>query len=121
MKVFHFLVSRIRSFIPALEGLLYAIKHEKNIWIHIAATLIAILAILFLKLSYIESLFILSAIFLVWICELFNTAIEYTLDFIHKDNNPTIKIIKDISAASVFLSAIYAFITAAVILYNNFF
>lgn len=120
MNVLHFLISRIRSLIPALKGLQFAIKHEKNIWIHIAATIIAIFAILFLRLTYVESLFVLLAIFMVWICELFNTAIEYTLDFIHKDNNPIIKIIKDISAAAVFLSAIFALITAAVILYNKF-
>lgn len=119
MKFIHFFISRIRSFFPAIEGLLYAIKHEKNIWIHIVATIIALFAIIFLNLTHIETLFILSAIFLVWICEIFNTAIEYTLDFIHQDKNPKIKIIKDISAAGVLLSAFYAIITAVIILLNN--
>jgi len=120
MKIIDFLVSRIKSLFPAIEGLNFAIKHEKNIWIHIVATLVALAAIYFLKLTYIETLFVFSAIFIVWICELFNTAIEYTLDFIHNEKNPKIKIIKDISAASVFLSALYALITAFVILFAKF-
>jgi len=119
MKIINFLVSRIKSLFPAIEGLIYAVKHEKNIWIHIVATFIALTAIFFLNLTYIETLFVFSAIFIVWICELFNTAIEYTLDFIHNEKNPKIKIIKDISAASVFLSAIYALIIAFVILLSK--
>jgi diacylglycerol kinase len=120
MKIIDFLVSRIKSFFPAIEGLAYAIKHERNTWIHIVATIIALVAIVFLKLTYIESLLVLSAIFIVWICELLNTAIEYTLDFIQIEKNPKIKIIKDISAASVFLSALYALITAFIILLEKF-
>lgn len=120
MKLINFLVTRIRSFIPAIEGFIYAIKHEKNFWIHITATVIAILTIFILKLTYVEALFVLSAIFIVWISELFNTAIEYTLDFIQNEKNPKIKIIKDISAAGVFLSALYAIITALVILFIKF-
>lgn len=120
MKIIDFLVFRIKSLFPAIEGLVYAVKHEKNIWIHIVATFVSIGAIFLLKLTYIETLFVISAIFIVWICELFNTAIEYTLNFIHIEKNPKIKIIKDISAASVFLSALYALITAFIILFAKF-
>jgi diacylglycerol kinase len=38
------------------------------------------------------------------------------LDFIQVDKNPKIKIIKDISAAGVLLSAIYAILTAVIII-----
>jgi diacylglycerol kinase len=67
-------------------------------------------------LNYIESLFIFSAIFLVWVAEIFNSAIEYTLDFIHPEKNPQIKIIKDISAAGVLFSAVYALIVATIMI-----
>jgi diacylglycerol kinase len=57
---------------------------------------------------------------MVWIAEIFNSAIEYTLDFIHPDKNPKIKIIKDISAAGVLLSAIYAITVAIIVIISKF-
>ena len=120
MKFVNFLISRLKSFIPAIEGIIYTIEHEKNTWIHIVATIIALIAIFALQLTSLETLFILSAIFIVWICEFFNTVIEYTLDFIQVDKNPKIKIIKDISAAGVLLSAIYAILTAVIIITTKF-
>ena len=119
MNFIRFISSRFKSIIPAINGIKLTIKNEKNTWVHLLATLIAIIAIILFKLDYIESLFIISAIFIVWICEIFNTAIEYTLDFISLENHPKIKNIKDISAAGVFLSAVYAVVVAVYILFNN--
>lgn len=121
MKFFNFLSSRIKSLNPAFNGILFTIRNEKNTWIHISATIIAFILIFLLKLNPVESLFIISAIFIVWICELFNTALEYTLDFIEPENNPKIKIIKDISAAGVLLSAIYALIIGFVLIIPKLF
>lgn len=116
MKFKNFIFGRLKSFIPAFQGILFILRNEKNTWIHLFASVVAIFLIIFLKLNYIESLLILSAIFLVWIAEIFNSAIEYMLDFIHPEINPKIKIIKDISAAGVLLSAIYALTVALIII-----
>lgn len=121
MNIFRFITSRLKSIIPAINGIKLTIKNEKNTWIHLLATITAIISIILFKLNYIESLFIISAIFIVWICEIFNTSIEYTLDFISLENHPKIKNIKDISAAGVFLSAVYAVVVAVYILFNNLF
>ncbi|MBW6472409.1 MAG: diacylglycerol kinase family protein [Anaerolineaceae bacterium] len=119
MKFFNFFIGRIKSFVPAFQGILFIIKNEKNTWIHLLATIVAIFLIFFLKLNYIEALFFLSAIFLVWIAEIFNSAIEYILDFMHPDKNSKIKIIKDISAAGVLLSAIYALAVAIIVMISK--
>jgi diacylglycerol kinase len=116
MKFFNFFIGRFKSLVPAMQGTLFIIKNEKNTWIHLLASVFAIFLIFKLKLNYIESLFIFSAIFLVWIAEIFNSAIEYTLDFIHPEKNPQIKIIKDISAAGVLFSAVYALIVATIMI-----
>jgi diacylglycerol kinase len=116
MKLFNFLIRRLKSFVPASQGLFYILKHEKNTWIHLVASVIAIIFIFLFKLNYIEALFFISAIFFVWIAEIFNSAIEYLLDFIHPEQDPKIKIIKDISAAGVLLAALYALIVALIIL-----
>ena len=120
MNIFNFIVTRFKSFLPALQGLAHIIKTEKNSWIHLLATFTAISLIFILQLNYIESLFFISAIFFVWITEIFNTVIEYTLDFIHPENNKYIKIIKDASAAAVLLAATYAMIIALIIVINYF-
>jgi diacylglycerol kinase len=115
MKVIRFLFGRLHSIKPAINGILFTIKNEKNTWVHILATLVAIVLIFVLNLNYIEILFFVSAIIMVWIAEFFNTAIEYTLDFIHPEKHSNIKIIKDISAAGVLFSAIYALLVAIII------
>jgi len=116
MKIFKFIVGRIKSFKPAFQGLFFMLRNEKNAWVHTIATVIAIILMFVLKLNYIEILFFISAIFLVWITEIINSAFEYFLDFIHKEKNQTIKVIKDLSAASVLLSAFYALVVFGVIL-----
>ena len=44
--------------------------------------------------------------FFVLICELFNSAIEATVDYISEDRHPLAKLAKDTSSAAVFLSAV---------------
>lgn len=117
MKLIDFFIGRVKSFLPAFQGILYAVKHEKNIWFHGLATLAALIFIFILKLNYIEILFFISAITIVWVSELFNTAIEQLLNFIHPDKNHHVKNIKDLSAAGVFLAAVYAIIVFFVILF----
>lgn len=119
MKLINFFIGRAKSFIPAFQGLIYILKNEKNTWVHLSASVVAIIFIILFELNYIEMLFFISAISIVWISEIFNSVIEYTLDFIHPGNDPKIKIIKDISAAGVLLSAIYALLVAIIILLSK--
>jgi diacylglycerol kinase len=42
----------------------------------------------------------------VWAAEIFNTAVEDLVDFVNKENNPTAKRIKDISAGAVLVSVL---------------
>lgn len=119
MKLINFFIGRAKSFIPAFQGLIYILKNEKNTWIHLSASVVAIILIILFEMNYIEMLFFISAISIVWISEIFNSVIEYTLDFIHPGNDPKIKMIKDISAAGVLLSAIYALLVAIIILLSK--
>lgn len=116
MNLKNFLFGRLKSFIPAFQGIWFIFRHEKNTWVHLLGTIVAIFLIFLLRFNYIEILFISSAIIAVWMAEIFNTAIEYTLDFVHSEKNQKIKIIKDISAAGVLLAAVYAVFVAFLIL-----
>ena len=52
---------------------------------------------------------------MVWMAELFNTAIEKTMDFISKEAHPQIKLVKDLAAAAVLIAAIAAVLVGALI------
>ena len=52
--------------------------------------------------------------------EMFNTAIEMTLDYINEDYDGKIKLIKDASAAAVLVSAIAAAVIGLIIFIPKF-
>jgi len=75
----------------------------------------AIIAGILLKISSTEWLFIVLCSMLVLMLELINTAVEYLCDTITTDFHPVIKIVKDISAAAVLISAAGSVITGLII------
>jgi undecaprenol kinase len=105
-----------QSFRLAWQGLLFIIKTERNMRIHLIFAFIAVVASLALKISEIEWIFVIFAIALVMITEAANTAFELLLDFLHGDSyHPNVKILKDIAAGGVFVAALNAFIIACII------
>lgn len=100
--------SRFKSFTYAFEGLVGLLRSEKNMWIHLAATIIVILAGIYKDITSVDWCFITIAIGLVWISEAFNTAMERLCNVVTKDLHPVIKQVKDISAAAVLISAVIA-------------
>jgi|SRR5688572_5596189 len=116
MKQIQFsLKSRISSFGFACEGLFSFFRQEANAWIHLASTLIVCVLAVYCKLSLIEIIVLVIVTGFVWAAELFNTVVERIMDFVSSRGNPEIKIIKDLAAGGVLVSAITAFITGAII------
>lgn len=111
-----FFYSRINSFKFAFNGLFFLVKNEKNAWIHLAATLFVTALGILIKLNPAEWLFILLAIFLVWITELLNTAIEELVNLVEPNTHPKAKIIKDLAAGAVLSSAIFAVIVGLIVI-----
>jgi len=103
-----FIRSRWKSFGFAITGLATLIRSERNMWIHLAATVIVVVAGLWQKLESDRWIMLCIAIGLVWIGEAFNTAIEKLCNVVSKETHPVIKQVKDISAAAVLISAIVA-------------
>ncbi|WP_018342249.1 diacylglycerol kinase family protein [Cytophaga aurantiaca] len=106
----------LKGFTHAYSGFTYACR-ERNVRFHLAATICVLIAASMLPLSPIEWAFILSAIAFVLVAEFLNTSIEMLCDVITRDYSIPIKKIKDIAAASVLLSALYALAIAFLILY----
>ncbi len=99
----------------ALEGFYTALIKEKNMKVHILIMFIVLFTGIFLNISPIEWLFILLAIALVLSSELINTAVELIVDELFPTIHERAKTIKDISAASVLVSSVFAAIVGTII------
>lgn len=102
----NYLKLRFRSIKIALNGIWQVISTQQNARIHLAATLVVLIASILMGLSRIEWMILLLVIGFVWAAEIFNTAIEDLVDLFSPENTPTAKRIKDISAGAVLVSAL---------------
>jgi undecaprenol kinase len=66
-----------------------------------------------------EWMWIIQAIFLVFIAEFFNSAIEENVDLVTEEQNEKAKRSKDMAAGAVLLTAIYAIIIGIYIFYPH--
>ncbi|WP_127582659.1 diacylglycerol kinase family protein [Paenibacillus koleovorans] len=107
-----------RSFRYAYEGLHYALSTQQNMQFHFSVGLIALILALVFKLPKVEVLFLLLAITLVIVTELINTAVEKAVDLAMPDLHPLAKIAKDVAAASVLVSAVFAAVTGMIVFYE---
>lgn len=99
----------------ALNGLKEAFIRERNFRIHLLIALIVVIVSFMLKLTLFEWLFIILAIHIVLMAELINTIAERIIDHIRPEIHPKAKIIKDIGAAIVLMSAIFSIIIGMMI------
>ncbi len=100
--------SRFRSFAFAFAGLRHFATSEHNAWIHAAATVGVLALAAFLRVDRHDWLWLVLAIGWVWTAEAFNTAIERLADAVTTERRPAIKIVKDVAAAGVLVSALGA-------------
>ena len=103
------------SFPYAYHGLVALFRTEHNAWIHGGVTIAALLLSTFLQISKLEWMLLILTITMVWTTEIINTAIEKAMDFITTEKHPQIKIIKDLAAAAVLLSAVAALAIGTII------
>ena len=107
--------SRMKSFHFAFEGLARFFSTQHNAIIHAVATVAVIALACFLPVPLTQLLFLIVAIGLVWMAELFNTAIEKLCDMVCPQQHPQIKFIKDVAAAAVLVTAAIAVMIACII------
>ena len=111
-----FVKSRKNSLIAAFQGLGFIFKTQKNAWIHLTATILAIAVSAFLQITLTEWIAILLVIGLVWMAEFLNTAFEVIVDLVSPEIHPLAKIGKDVGAASVLIAAILSVIIGLLVL-----
>ena len=102
------LASVLRSFGPALAGMAWALKTQRNLQVHAIATALAGIFGCWLQIAAWEWCVVLLAIGLVWAAELLNTALEVLADRVSKAREDPIRRVKDTAAAAVLVAALAA-------------
>jgi len=105
----------LRSFAFAFNGIKICFDSETNFKIHVLLTVVIILFGIGFHISAGEWLAILFCIAFVVAMEMMNTAVEKLCDIVHLDIHPGIKLVKDISAGAVLVSAIISFVISCII------
>ena len=106
---------RIKRFSYAFKGLYDLVKSEPNARIHLVATIAAVSAGIFFRISNTEWCIILIVIALVWAAEAINTVIEKLADHLFPEYHETARIVKDIAAGAVLVCAIVALICGLIV------
>jgi diacylglycerol kinase len=106
----------LHSFGFAGEGIGYALRTQANLRIHLAITVLVIIAGVWLQLAPIEWAILVVMISVVWSAELFNTALEATLDRVSREEHPLAKVGKDVAAGAVLICAIGAVVVGLLLL-----
>ena len=108
-----------RTFIDSVKdcinGLEFIMISENNFQREVILAIITLIASYVLEVSKIEFIIILLVITLVIVCEIFNTAIEKTVDLYTKEYNEIARIAKDVSAFAVLTMCIFAFVIGIII------
>ncbi|HEX6332951.1 MAG TPA: diacylglycerol kinase family protein [Flavisolibacter sp.] len=106
---------RGNSFAYAWAGIRTFFNNEHNARIHLALTVAAVAGGFLLDIARSDWMILIVVIAMVWAAELFNTALEKIMDFVSPGKHPQVKMVKDLSAAAVLVSALAAVISGCII------
>ena len=109
------LKKRIQSFGYAFRGLRDLFIYEHNAWIHLIAAICAVVLGFLYKISIHEWIALSGVIGFVFAMEIVNSAIEKLADVVDSQKNEKIRLVKDLSAAAVLVSAIISVIVGLLI------
>jgi diacylglycerol kinase (ATP) len=96
------------SFNNATEGVIHALRTQRNLWIHFTIAAGVLVAAVAFGVSKIELMVLLVAITFVLVAELVNTAIEAAVDVASTSFDPMAKLAKDIAAGAVLIATLNA-------------
>lgn len=105
----------VKSFGYAGNGIKDAFKNEPNFKIHLGLAILSIILGFLLEFTSTEFAILIITITIVIVLELVNTVIEKIVDIISPEISQEAKIIKDLSAGIVLISAICATLVGALL------
>ncbi|MFQ6100530.1 MAG: diacylglycerol kinase family protein [Anaerolineae bacterium] len=106
----------VESFRFAFSGLWYALRTQRNTRIHLVIAAAAIALGVWLGLSLTQWAVLALTIGFVLVSEMLNTVAETLVDLVSPGYHPLAKVIKDVTAAAVLLTAIISVIVGLLVL-----
>ncbi len=102
----------------ALSGIGAAIRRERSFRAQLAASVAALLMLVYTRPAPLWWAIGVLTIALVLVAELFNTAVETLADHLHPEQHPEIRVVKDIAAGAVLVASILALFVAIAFLFR---
>lgn len=106
-----------RSLRHAFDGIGYAIRREKNFRIELLCAVLIIGLIFVFKVKNWEAIILILMVMWVLIAELINTVLERVVDILKPRIHPYARLIKDLMAAAVLISAVGSVVVGVIIFY----
>ncbi len=107
------------SFNYAIQGIVYTLRTQRNMRVHVAIALSVAIGSLLIGVTRSELVAVLFAIVLVLVTELINTAVEAAVDISVDRYDPLAKTAKDVAAAAVLVAAVNALFVAYLVLFDR--
>lgn len=105
----------LMSFQYALEGIVWAVKHHRNLQIYIAVAFLVLILSFVLHVSRTDGFLLMFITLLCIMAEMLNTALEEITDLITIKWSHQAKIVKDVGAGMSLVASITALVTGIVI------
>lgn len=106
---------RIGPFRVAFGGIVHTFRTQRHMRVHLYVTFATLLGAMFFHLRLREVLVLLFMITFVLVAEMFNSAIEATVDLVSQNYHPLARFAKDIAAGAVLITTIMAIIVGSLI------
>lgn len=104
-----------KSLTCAFRGIVHILKNEKNFQNELVIAFIVIIAMIYFQITRTETVALVIVIAGVLIMELLNTVVERVVDILKPRIHPYARLIKDLMAAIVLISAIFAVVIGLII------
>jgi diacylglycerol kinase (ATP) len=108
-----------RSFQHAYQGIVSAVRTQRNLRFHFFAALGVLIAGLILGVSALEMAVLVLTICFIFVVEMLNTALEFVVDLVTKEYHPLAKLAKDVSAGAVLVSSVGAVLVGLLVLADD--
>ncbi len=108
-----------RSFQHAYQGIVSAVRTQRNLRFHFFAAIGALIAGLVVGVSELEMAVLFLTIVVVFVVEMLNTALEFVVDLVTTEYHPLAKLAKDVSAGAVLVSSVGAVLVGLLVLADD--
>ena len=111
--------SLLWSFNYAIEGIIYALRTQRNMRLHMLAATVVLVAAVLLHVTRFELIALLFTICLVLVAELANTALEAAVDVSVERYDPMAKVAKDVAAGAVLIASLNALAVGYLVFFSR--